>query len=81
MIWNDGPRMGRIQEKLASEGLAPTEPGKGCNVWYCFGYVLASGRGDAIALHDCDIKTYERGLLARLVYPVAHPGFGYQFCT
>jgi glucosyl-3-phosphoglycerate synthase len=60
--------------------LAPTEPGKGRNVWYCFGYVLASGLVDAVALHDCDILTYERSLLARLIYPVAHPDFTYKFC-
>jgi len=80
VIWNDGPRMGRIQEKLASEGLAPTEPGKGCNVWYCFGYVQALGSVDAVALHDCDITTYDRSLLARLIYPVANPRFAYKFC-
>ena len=38
-------------------------------------YGLYSSLGDteAIALHDCDIITYDRNLLARLVYPVANP--------
>ena len=45
-----------------------------------WGYFLASGRTEAVALHDCDIVTYERGLLHRLVYPVANPNFNYQFC-
>jgi glucosyl-3-phosphoglycerate synthase len=31
-----------------------------------------------MALHDCDIVTYEREMLARLVYPVANPAFPYQ---
>jgi glucosyl-3-phosphoglycerate synthase len=31
-------------------------------------------------LHDCDIRTYNRELLARLVYPVAHPSLGFDFC-
>ena len=42
------------------------EPGKGQNVWYCIGYVNARAKADAVALHDCDILTYDRMLLARL---------------
>ncbi len=80
ILWNDGPRLKAIDKKLAQMKLAPGEPGKGRNVWYCFGYVLASGMVDAVALHDCDILTYERTLLARLIYPVAHPDFTYKFC-
>ncbi|NDY72383.1 glycosyl transferase [Desulfobacter hydrogenophilus] len=80
ILWNDGPRLRAIDKKLATMELSPTEPGKGRNVWYCFGYVLASGMVDAVALHDCDILTYERSLLARLIYPVAHPDFTYKFC-
>ena len=37
------------------------------------GYVLARDEARSIALHDCDILTYDRELLARLVYPVANP--------
>jgi glucosyl-3-phosphoglycerate synthase len=80
VLWNDGPRLTAIDERLQEAGLAPTELGKGRNVWYCMGYVLATGRAEAIALHDCDILTYDRSLLARLIYPVAHPIFGYEFC-
>lgn len=80
ILWNDGPRLKAIDNKLAQMKLAPAEPGKGRNVWYCFGYVLASGMVDAVALHDCDILTYERTLLARLIYPVVHPDFTYKFC-
>ncbi|MAY36515.1 MAG: glycosyl transferase, partial [Spongiibacteraceae bacterium] len=72
ILWNDGPRLRAIDQRLQAEGLAPQEPGKGRNAWYCLGYVLASGRGKAIALHDCDITTYSREMLARLVYPVAN---------
>jgi glucosyl-3-phosphoglycerate synthase len=49
-------------------------------VWYCLGYVLSSGRAESVALHDCDIVTYQRELLARLIYPVANPNFSYAFC-
>lgn len=80
VLWNDGPRMRAIQSKLSAEGLEPGARGKGCNVWYCFGYVQALGNTEAVALHDCDITTYDRSLLARLIYPVANPQFAYEFC-
>ena len=80
LLWNDGPRLRAVDKRLSDKGLAPVEPGKGRNVWYCLGYVLASGKSQAVALHDCDIVTYERGLLARLLYPIANPSFNYEFC-
>jgi len=80
VLWNDGPRLRAIDEELRQEGLSPLEPGKGRNVWYCLGYVLSSGKAESIALHDCDIVTYDRSLLARLIYPVANPQFNYEFC-
>lgn len=80
VLWNDGPRLRALDAELQDQDLAPREAGKGRNVWYCMGYVLASGRAESVALHDCDIVTYDRSLLARLIYPVAHPGFNYEFC-
>lgn len=80
ILWNDGPRLRALDAELQALGLAPSEPGKGRNAWYCLGYMLACGDVDALALHDCDIVTYERGLLARLIYPVANPAFSYEFC-
>ncbi|WP_415889354.1 glycosyl transferase [Neptuniibacter sp. SY11_33] len=80
ILWNDGPRLRALDKELQALGLAPKEPGKGRNVWYCMGYILASGRAESVALHDCDITTYNRELLARLIYPVAHPQFNYEFC-
>lgn len=80
ILWNDGPRLKALDAMLQKEGLAPREMGKGRNVWYCLGYFTASGIADTIALHDCDILTYKRDLLARLLYPVANPTFGYKFC-
>lgn len=79
ILWNDGPRLQALDKKLQALNLAPTELGKGRNVWYCMGYVLASGKAESVALHDCDILTYERSLLARLIYPVANPQFNYEF--
>ena len=80
LLWNDGPNLMAIDEKLRNMGLAPTEKGKGRNVWYCMGYMLAKGNTESVALHDCDIITYKRSMLARLLYPVANPQFKYQFC-
>jgi glucosyl-3-phosphoglycerate synthase len=72
--------MQAIDARLADDGLAPTERGKGSNVWYCMGYAQALGNIEVVALHDCDIRTYDPLMLARLFYPVAHPNFTYQFC-
>lgn len=80
VLWNDGPRLRAIDDQLKKEGLSPIEPGKGRNVWFCLGYVLASDKAESVALHDCDIVTYDRSLLARLIYPVANPSFNYEFC-
>jgi glucosyl-3-phosphoglycerate synthase len=80
ILWNDGPRLKAIDAKLKQEGISPVEKGKGRNVWFCMGYALASGKARSIAMHDCDILTYKRDLLARLIYPVANPNFNYMFC-
>ena len=80
ILWNDGPRLQALDAELAELGLAPKELGKGRNVWYCMGYILATGKSESVALHDCDILTYDRSLLARLIYPVANPQFNYEFC-
>jgi glucosyl-3-phosphoglycerate synthase len=80
VLWNDGPRLKALDEELQKLELAPKELGKGRNVWYCMGYILASGKAESIALHDCDIVTYDSELLARLIYPVANPIFNYEFC-
>ena len=80
MLWNDGPRLQALDAELQEQDLAPRELGKGRNVWYCMGYTLATNRTESVALHDCDILTYDRSLLARLIYPVANPRFNYEFC-
>lgn len=80
VLWNDGTRLRHVDAALQGQGLAPSEPGKGRNVWYCLGYFLASGKSRAVALHDCDIVTYDRSMPARLLYPLAHPSFNYLFC-
>lgn len=80
ILWNDGPRMRAMDRLLIDESIAPREMGKGRNAWYCFGYFNASDRSEAVALHDCDILTYSRHMLARLFYPVVDPTFNFKFC-
>jgi glucosyl-3-phosphoglycerate synthase len=80
LLWNDGPRMQALYRRLQDAELSAGPPGKGRNVWMCMGYVLASEKARMVAVHDCDILTYDRELLARLCYPVAHPALGFDFC-
>jgi len=80
ILWNDGPWLREIDNELKTQNLAPIQPGKGRNVWYCMGYALALEHCEAIALHDCDILTYDRSLPARLFYPLANPAFSFAFC-
>lgn len=80
IVHNNGRRIGEIYETLARNGLEVGPPGKGRSAWLAYGYVLARAQSDVIALHDCDIVTYGRELLARLCYPVANPALDYVFC-
>ncbi len=80
ILWNDGPRLSTLDNLLVEKKIAPKELGKGRNAWYCFGYFNASGKTEAVALHDCDIIDYKREMLARLFYPVVDNRFNYNFC-
>ena len=80
IIHNDGKRITEIYETLARNGLDIGQRGKGRSAWLAYGYVLARGLSDVIALHDCDIVNYNREMLARLCYPVANPNLDYVFC-
>jgi len=80
IVWSSGPRIGELYKLLQKNELPIGEDGKGRSVWIALGYVIANGRSHVIALHDCDILTYNRELLARLCYPAANPNMGYEFC-
>jgi glucosyl-3-phosphoglycerate synthase len=54
--------------------------GKGRSCWLAYGFLLATGECDVIALHDCDIRNYDRQFLARLCYPVVNPNLNFDFC-
>lgn len=80
IIWNSGPRISEIYKSIESSELPIGEPGKGRSAWMSYGYILSQQQFNAIALHDCDIITYSRDLLARLCYPVTNPNLDYDFC-
>ena len=80
VIWNDGPRVQKVYNKLKAADLPVGEDGKGRSCWMAYGYVLAGGRSDIIALHDCDIVNYSKEILARLCYPVADVRIDFVFC-
>lgn len=79
VVWNQGPRVQNLLERLREEGLDPGRDGKGRATWLAYGYVLAANRARVVAVHDCDIRDYRRELLARLCYPIANPNLNYEF--
>jgi len=80
VIWNDGPRIQELLALLESQEVDIGHQGKGRGCWMAFGYVLARHKSKVIALHDCDILSYDRNYLTRLCYPLASPNLGYEFC-
>ncbi len=80
ILWNDGPRIQALYKTLEESGLRVGEDGKGRSCWMAYGYVLATEESDVIALHDCDVVTYDKQMLARLVYPLISPHLDFKFC-
>jgi glucosyl-3-phosphoglycerate synthase len=80
IIHNEGKRIKSLYSTLEDYGLWAGEDGKGRSAWLAYGYTIASGRSDVIALHDCDIVNYNREMLARLCYPVMNPSIDVVFC-
>jgi glucosyl-3-phosphoglycerate synthase len=80
IVWSSGPRIAELYQLLEKNELFLGVDGKGRSVWIAMGYVIANERSEVISLHDCDIVTYNRELLARLCYPLANPNMGYEFC-
>ncbi len=80
VVWVEGPRIQGIFNKLQEQKIPIGAPGKGQSVWITLGYLFASEVSDLIALHDCDIVTYDRLLLGRLIEPTANPNNDFEFC-
>lgn len=80
VIHTSGRRISEIYESFEANGVGAGQDGKGRSAWLSYGYVLARGESEIIALHDCDIIDYSREMLARLAYPVMNPSLDYLFC-
>ncbi len=80
LIWMDGDKIKDVFNTIESARLHVGDVGKGKSAWMAYGYIIAQKNIDVIALHDCDILTYNRELLARLCYPVTNPNLDYEFC-
>ncbi len=80
IIWNTGSRLKKIYKAIKDADLPVGDAGKGRSAWMAYGYILSRQEFHAIVLHDCDILTYSRDMLARLCYPVVNPNLGYEFC-
>lgn len=80
VLWTDGARVQALYQELGDAGFNLSVPGKGRSVWTAFGYLMADPQLKAFMLHDCDIVTYNRQLLARLCLPMAHPSLDFEFC-
>ncbi len=82
VLWNNSPdiekwRKGLAAQEVDGRKLAPSKPGKGRNVWGCVGYINALMQEENIdpsmaniAMHDCDITTYDKLMVARLFQPL-----------
>lgn len=79
-LWIDSERIQALFRLLEERGLPAGPDGKGRSCWLAYGYLLATGDCDVIALHDCDIVNYDRQMLARLCYPVMNPNLSFEFC-
>ncbi len=79
ILWNDSPRIVQLYQLLQTNNISAGPQGKGRSVWMGMGYILSDEKSYAIALHDCDILTYSRELLARLCYPVTNTSMSYEF--
>jgi glucosyl-3-phosphoglycerate synthase len=80
VLWINGPRFHSLKKLIEGNGLPLGSGGKGLSCWLAYGFILARGESNVIALHDCDILTYSRELLARLCYPSTDPNLAYEFC-
>jgi len=80
LLWTCGPRITALLELLRTKGLETGPNGKGRGAWVAYGYIIAERGSEVIALHDCDIVTYSREMLGRLVYPVVSTQLDFEFC-
>lgn len=80
VLWMEDPKLQALLHDLQRAGYSAPIEGKGRTCWLAMGYLLAEGRSEVIALHDCDIVNYSREIPAALAYPLAHPMLHFDFC-
>jgi len=80
VVWVEGPRVQEVFARIKEREIPTGIQGKGQSVWITLGYLFARGDTDVVALHDCDIVTYDRIFLARLIEPTANPNNDFEFC-
>jgi glucosyl-3-phosphoglycerate synthase len=80
LVWVEGPRIQEIFREIKKRDISTGVHGKGQSVWITLGYILGQEQTDVVALHDCDVVTYDRILLGRLIEPVANPNNDFEFC-
>jgi glucosyl-3-phosphoglycerate synthase len=80
VVWVEGPRIQQVFQEIEKRDISTGLQGKGQSVWITLGYLFAKEDCDVIALHDCDIVTYDRVLLGRLIEPTANPNNEFEFC-
>jgi glucosyl-3-phosphoglycerate synthase len=80
LVWIEGPGIQEVLDRIREKDINTGVAGKGQSVWISLGYILGIDEADVIALHDCDIVTYDRLLLGRLIEPVVNPNNDIEFC-
>lgn len=79
ILWLDSEPIQDFLRTTEETGLPVQSPGKGQACWLGTGYLLAKNDCDVIAFQDCDIKTYHRHMLSRLVYPLVADDCQFEF--
>ena len=79
LLWNDGPALQAVNQRLEDASCGGGHTGKGANIWMGLAYLKASQHHGIVISHDTDILNYSPSMLAKLCYPIAHPSMGYRF--
>ena len=79
VLWRESEPVQALLAEVNGAGFHAGVPGKGRACWMGIGYLLSRGDVEVIAFQDCDIKTYHRRMLARMVAPLMAPDLGFEF--
>jgi glucosyl-3-phosphoglycerate synthase len=72
IIWNDGRNVQQLFRTMQKSNISTGVDGKGRSVWMAMGFALAEGRSKVMALHDCDILSYDTRMIARMCFPIVN---------